>query len=369
MEPPDAEAYEVLQYLEGKKPAQWAGKAEQFLVYLKAVYAYQTQWVAANPGKEFDLEDDEHAQWFNNNNPGIDADVIEAERVNMLVSRGIEEGRREDKEKKEKEEKEQKEKDALIKGIPVMADNVNAKVIDLVSSINPELAKCITGADGKSNITPETITMMDDVDPIARRVIDEITLQEMVPMLVELEKTGIEGSNYRLNPGKNPVHAMIDRYRKEAEADLLQSPVEEQMRGNQQFVTVDKMVTMRQAILKGQGTKAEKEQKLEMLAQDYWCLGIDDLEDIITDEMKRKAKARIDDLDSLGRKKYAKNGLPAPVDAAPPSPAPPPPTTPRTSGKPQPPSLSQGSDQLTQGKPAAGGTKTFGEEAAEVMFK
>jgi hypothetical protein len=99
----------------------------------------------------------------------------------------------------------------------------------------------------------------------------------------------------------------------------------------------------------------------------YWTLTIDDIEGLIVDFHASRARHEIKTADDLAKKKYGGSGgsLPsAAPSAATPTPAPANPE----GGKPRPPTFTGQPDLTTTGKPGGGDQKSFGQQAASVLF-
>lgn len=360
----DADDHKVLVYLAANNP-RFKGKDAEYLAYLKKSYDYQDKWLAENPGKPFEPESEEHQEWYAANPQPVTKKDMDDGRIEMKAAEAAE---RMYEQRIAPEKKAREEEQAWNAGLPVLRRNVDNRIVALVDAADPELAKLLKDANGVANLTDATAALVAEADPIAHEILDEIAKSDLVPMIVELEKTAIPGLGFALNPARNAIHAQIDRYRATAEADLKALPSAEQLRNGRQWVTISKINQMRQAINDGPGSEAEKQQKHADLNSSHWSLTVDDLEELIADDLAAVAKQKIDRRNASAKKKYAPT-QPAPQPEPQPQPQPQPTPAPSALTRSRPPSLSSGADVVTPAKTGSGVAKSFGEQAAEVHFK
>ena len=344
-------------------PGKYGSKPQEFLDFVKKAYAYQDEWLAAHADQEFKWEDTEHAAWWDQNSPEFDRDAMDDARVDM---------RAEEKWQQKMQpilEKEQAEK-AWEKAAPEISNRVVSQVVNMVDMVNPELAKLLRDDKGRPDLRPEAAAKVDAADPIAYEVCDN-EARFLIPLITELEKTGVPGLNHKLD-ARNPVHRTLLQRVRAAEEDIANAPPEDQMFGGKRFATVAEMQRLRNQIESSNDTPERKESRMADLEATRTCLTIEDLVAILTEESAARAKAEIERRDAVARKKYGQNlpTAPKPPEKAgqpPPREEPLPTAPPSVAGRP--PILATGSELTTPGNPAAGGAKSLGEQVTSVLFK
>jgi len=380
MSPEDASDYKVLLYM-AKQDPKLADLPAKFLAFVQKAYAYQDDWSAKNPDDEFKWEDEAHAAWYSRNAPPIDRDAMKDAADDMRVEEKVEKRLAPLREAEEKKQREAEAAQEWEQAKPKVNARVNTLVVTMVDAVNPELGKLLRDANGNPDLRTEAVARVEEADSVAHDILNDSAM-ELVPILAELEKSG-HLRDYRFNardeslpPAVRRAHAAIQRHVEAAERDILSAPAAEQIFNGKQFTTTAEMSRLKSAIINGTGSNDQKRQKLADLDATRTCLTIDDLQDIIVAEFAARAKAQIDRIDGIARKKYAKNGNGAPATAQngerTPQPEPVPQPAPRPQPSPQParpPSISSGSDMLTAPNPAGGTAKTTGEQVAAVLFK
>lgn len=359
----DAEDYRILSYIERSNPAR-AGIAKAFKDYCLAHYAYQTKWIEANAGKEFNPDDEEHTAFYNENAPDIDPKELEEAKVDMRVEQKWEEKTRPEREAK-------RAKEAWERELPAICERIDAKVHAMVCQMSPELGKIVTGTDGKSNINETTLAQLEEVDPIAKKIGDDITNKELAPLLIELERIAIPELKHAFNPAGNALHAQIQGFIDAKDRDMANAPRSVQVRNGAQWIPVREYNQRIRAIDGSNISPQQRDVKRAELDRNYWCLTIDMAQDLIVDHYAKKAQRLIEEQDDLAKRKYVKAEKPPGQAAAQPSAQPgnQPQNGGRTaSGKPSSPSLGGQPEVSTAGAGARSSAKSFGEQAAEVHF-
>ena len=318
------------------------------LRYCQKHYAYQEEWEKNNPGKEFDPDSEEHEPWYEANEPAeITRKLLDDGKIAMAVEEKY-------NAMIKPELDERKAKEAFQRQVPEIARNVNRGILSMVEMAEPSLAALVKDDKGNAEFTTENIAKMEEQNPIAKDILDEIARTMLEPMLFHLERSTVRDEAgkpvYPLQPDKNAVHASIDRFRHKAEQDILNAP-DQQLRGGKQFATVEQM------------------QVNPALAETHWCFTVDDLSDLIVTYYSNLAKQRIEKHVQLAKKQLKISDQPP----QPPQPQPPTTATPATpappAGKPRPPSLSSPSDLVVVPTPGTVAQKTYGQIAAEEHFR
>lgn len=362
----DQEDLRVLKYLAQSNP-DFKGLDEKFRTYALERYAYEEKWLKDNPGKEFDPNDEEHKAWYDQHEPNIDIDALEAARIDMKVEQKVQEAMA------PKQQAEAADR-AFQRELPRIGNQVTTLQHSLVNSINPELAKLITGADGKVALTDQTIAKLEETDPIAFEVMNAVSQNELEPVILELEKTTIPELNFRLNPDANPLHRKIAAFVEAKEADMAKAPAEAQRLDGKQWVSYQEYSDRANAIRKMKVSAAEKQNLFAQLDREVWTLSVDMIEQLWADDCAKRAVKIIEKRDGAAKKKYAA-GAPSggtPKTTTTPQPQPQPQNTPAgpmpAGFKYKSPSLGGQSEAVTTAVPGTTTQKSFGQEAVDVSF-
>lgn len=365
LSPEDKADFEVVQFLERTEPGKYAGRGQPFLDYTKGFYAYQAEWEQRNPGSEFDPDSREHDAWYAKNDPGVDDTDITYGKEKMMEERIYNNRVKPEMDRMKADKRQSDQQEAIRQAQPVIIDNLQGRIVEMVKGVDEALASHITDAKGRPLLTDESIAKIDTADPIAHRVLNDVVKFQLEPMVMALELAAVEGGGYRLNPAANPAHAKISEYIDKAERDMLAAPAEVRIQNGKEFATISQFQRMQQSIRDGAGTETQKQSQLAALDDRYYTLGVDEIEAIVVEECAKTARTRIDFEDGLAKRKYGQS--PASRQPEPPTPTP----TPAANGgnKPNSPSISSAADTVQQRDRNTPAEKKFGEQMASVMFK
>jgi len=361
----DREDYEAIQYLEQQNPDKYAGMADKYLAFVKALYVYIDEWEKANAGKTFDPDASEHEDWYAKNQPVIDPKAIEQAKIDLRVEARV-------KQVVDPKLARIEGKEAWEAALPQVAENIDSAVLRTINLVSPELAKLVTDASGKPVLNDQTIAAMEEADPIAKSILDIVVVRELKPVLLELERMAIPALGVRLNPSGNPLHAHINEYRTKMEKDMKSAPAEVRVQNGKEFLPLADYFRRQNEIQKGSGTFAEKQEKLQSMEDKYWILTVDQIAQMVVHDVGTKAKLLIEETDKLAQRKYGSQRSPTqkPAQPATPTPAPQPAPAPLPAGnKPRPPSIGGQSDLVTTPVNPTGGKKSVGDQAVEVAFR
>jgi hypothetical protein len=301
----------AIQYLERTNPREYHGRGQQFIDYCKARYAYESKWAQDNPDKELDANDEEHQRWYQEHQPDIDLKQLEDAHLDMKVDERFE------KRLKPKEDAEKAEK-AFAREVPKIGAQVSQSIVHMIGAVNPELVKLVTDANGRPVLTEESINKVDEADPIAKEVMDDVVANHLEPMILELEKTQIPELKYRLNPQGNPIHARIASFIENKERDMASAPADVRSQNGKEWVSLSEYARRANSINGSNLPPAEKQRELAQLDADAWTISVDMIEELITDDCAKLALKTIEKRDSTAKKKYTQ-GAPAATAAAQPA--------------------------------------------------
>jgi hypothetical protein len=358
--PADARDLEAVAYLEQKDPQKFAGKADEFRQFYKDNYERITKWQQDNPDKEYNPNNEEHAQWLEEHMPAdVPVEVLDEAIDDVKFEKKFQA-------RVAPELQAQKAEKALQEAAPRINGQVVKSAYKLVEAVAPELAKLAKNGE-QIDFSKPVLDKIEEADPIAREVLDRHAMA-LNPLIVTLEKIAVPGLNYILDPSR-PVDARIMQEMADCEQILVKAPPEVQRRDGKQFITLNELTAKRREAAALPAN--QRQAAMDRLGNDYWTLSIDDVEETLIDRFAKEAKKEIEHLNTLADKKLKKRGVvqPAPVQSTPTPPAPTP--APPASGiaRPRPPSISTQSDVT----PAPGGNgsppKSFGETAAMTHFR
>lgn len=351
----------VLQYLERTNPKKYGGIVAATMKYFKEHYDYAQAWLEANPEKQYDPDEEEHAAWIAEHQPpNISREELDEARVDMRVE---EKFNRDIKPRFDQQEADR----AFQASLPTIGQHVDTAVRQMVRQVDPALADLLKDASGNERLTNETIAKIDEKDPIAKEIMDRIVANELEPMILELEKTMIPELNFKFTPDRNPIHRQIADFVAQKEASMAKAPISVQMVDGKRWVSLDEYSRLVKNIQSGRGDNNYKNQAIADLDRTVWCLDSEMIKGLMVDHCAKKAQAAIAKQDALAQKKYgnARNGgQGATAGAAPHTAA----AAAAPGGKPKPPSSAGQSVSVTTQNPGAPASKSYGEAATDVMF-
>lgn len=360
--PEDARDAEIIAKMEELDPAL-KGKSEAFKRFAHQRYDYETAWRNKHPGAEFNPDDPEHEDFYKRQ-PEIDPDAFETAKIEVLVDRRVSQKIKPIEERDEQDRKQAKTDRAINAHVPKIVENVNALIVESVTAVNPEVAKLLGGMNAL-NLTKEEQEKLEDQDPITARVMGPLVRDEMIPMLIELEKSAAPGSEYELDPRNNHVHANIAKFVAKFETE---ASSKKERRDGKSFLTISQMNARREQIVKQNVSPEIKQHRLSELSDTYWTASVGDIQKTIVEDVSKRAKAAVNELEGMFKKKYK----PEPkATAAKPAAAPASSETqsaPVANGKPRPPSVASQATVVDTSRNGKVGEKSFGETAVEVHF-
>ena len=334
----DAEDLKAAQYLE-QSERRYAGVAKKLLDWLTALYAYETQWSAANENKPFEADDAAHDVWYDANPCPVDRKTLDEAKISMRAEE-IYERKAAPQIRKMNSEQAWREK------APEVYLVANTKIIEMVRAVSPEMAALLCDTDGTPNLSAENAKKAEDYDAVAYEVLN-VSAQRLWNLIVLLEQTVLEGMDVKLSRNR-AIDMGIISAQEEEEQRILQTPAE-QTRNGKQFATI------------AQWSNMSAEQQAS-----HWTLTVDDMEALLVKTFAVQAKKSIEHIDGVAKKKYAK---PNPTVAARPTATPAPTAQPQAQArKHQSPSISSPSDAVPQTVNPPAPAKTYGEQAVAEHF-
>ena len=351
----DKADYEVLMKLAESDPA-YAEKAAEFAEFTRKNYEYQDAWLAAHPGVDFDANAEEHTAWYEANQK-ITPDELKEARDELRITQIAERRMAPTLEKLNKREAEE----AIQASVPVVAGVLTNNVAKLVELVDSSLVAHLKDDKGVLSIGEEARNRVIAADPIAAREIEN-AVAAIRPMIIELEKTAIPALNHRLDPARNQIHAQIDHFRKQAEADIMAKPVSERFVDGKPFMTMEAYQAELSRIAKATPVK-ERDAAISRYADSVSLVTIDDIEAKIVSHHAEEAKKIIADIEAAARRKYQPTapGAQTPAGGIPPNAA-------ANAGKPKSPVIGSQAVPVTTQAAAATQEKNLAQSAVKQMF-
>lgn len=247
----DRYSYKVLQEMAEAEPDKYKSKPHEFLEYAKEFDKYKTRWEQQNPGQAFDMEADEHADFFEKHEPDFnDADFRRAET--RLEYKRIHQ--------KDREEFEERIRKAELKAtIPQVQQQAQAIATE---SANKYLSNVLP----KEGDKPVELVKLKEIDPITHDII--IAHQKHLgDMVTEIHKIAELGSDY-FNPNL-PIHRGIAEFINAQEAQVRALPAEQQINEGKMFATLADFSAMPEKEKARHWTL--EEQDFIMLAENYYA--------------------------------------------------------------------------------------------------
>lgn len=358
----DARDAEIISKMEELDPSL-KGRTDAFKAFARRRYDYETDWRSKHPGAQFNPDDAEHEEFYKGQ-PEIDEALYARAERKIDVEKEVAEVVAPIKEKAEAEERRSKTDQAISAHAPKILENVKNRIVESAAVVNPDVAKMLEKMD-PLNLSKEDQEQLEETDPFTARFLGPLVRDEMIPMLVELEKSVTPGAEYQIDPEKNKVHAQIAKYVSKFETAMSAKP---EKRDGRDFITIADLSSQQDEILKSKATDQVKDRKLKELASRYWTASVDDVQKTIVEDISNRAKKAIDEFDGLARRKYK----PEPKKAAANAPAQP--ATEEGSaasaanGKPRPPSVSSQATVVDTSRAGKQPEKSFGETAVAVHW-
>jgi len=219
----DQLTYEVFKQMEGSNPSKYKGVKEQFVNFVEASKNYQKDWIARNPGETFDPESEEHASFYEQNEPKYSqVDFKKAERrVEMEEVIG-------DVEKKYQSKIDELE-DKLSNRAetqPVAQDKANEAIQDLVKEISPEMAGILS---------EKGLEEAEKSDPL---VFDKVSAaaETLGSMVYEIQQNSDKSGTFSGN-SRNETHKVVAEFLSEREKYVKSLPSESQRWNGKSFAT------------------------------------------------------------------------------------------------------------------------------------
>lgn len=271
-----------------EQDAKFKGIVKQVIDFKKAggiEDQYKAQWLKENPGEIFDPNDDQHTDWYADNDPTNKFEDIDEQLEDAQV-RVIKREAREEAAKALAEENSRRQTEERRQRVTPMAEQTaNDSVMEALEAIDPKLVEVVK-KDGEKGLADE--------DPIALKLVSQAA-QIFSPLITETIKI----SEGLVSPTQsNPVHAKIEEVMVSIENAVLALDPSDRIKvetvGGRQvqkrFATMEDFANM----------PAEKRSR-------YWTVGKDEVVYKLRADQKTIIKQEYDQLTNAMKKRYGQN--------------------------------------------------------------
>jgi hypothetical protein len=305
----DKEELKVLQELGNSPKYKGRDLVKETTEFWRREEEYTLNWKKNNPGKKFNSEDDEHAEFYDANQPDIaDKDITDAHitvRAREIAAKEIDA-----RVKKEvdpiRQELSAAARDTLeIKIKPIIATGVAAAVAAMAVEAVPEFKEILK--DGK--LTPEAVDAMQEQDPAAMQAINREG-RALRARVAEVKRMAHLGEHFEFDAGKRVElkdgevirpHQEIMDAAIALENKIIRGPKEGKIRDGRHFISTSMFHAKMDEAEKNGDRKAQ-----EFLMERFWIIGPDDIEQALVQQSAQKVKGYLEIANARGSKQEKK---------------------------------------------------------------
>lgn len=227
--PAEAKRLAVLERMEKSNPDKYKGRAKAYRDSYTKLLKYSEDWEKANPGKEFNEDDEEHKEFFDKNNVDWDDDDYTEALAELKSDEKVGAARKEIDQKFATIERAEK----LRSEAPKIVQSQTTAALAYFADMDGEFAKVLK-ADG--TLDTELGKKLTEADPIKAQIIvgGASRVEELVAETYKLFTNLVDYD------GKNPNHIAINSFVLSKEEQLMKKPAKEQLDSEgRPFLTAD----------------------------------------------------------------------------------------------------------------------------------
>lgn len=346
----DLEAIQFMEQADQKN----AGLAVKFADFARKTYDYRSKWQKDNPGREFEPNDDDHEEFYAGQPVAFEA--VQAAREQLKEHRIIEKAAA----PLRQEMSELKRSLAEEKETPRIRAVAFDGIRQLIEGASEE-AKGIMIKDGNLDLSKANIERLKTEEPYIHGVLDSAS-RELTPIIEEIERVWNSPVRKPWDPARNPVHAQINRIAGESEALLLDqsTPPEQRVRDGKTFISG--------AEWNNRLAAAKTAEAQSAIRRAYWTFDGHDIRRLAIGRTIGAAKEKIEEFNNALNSRMKRGSAASTHGTAPATPASIPAKPAEQRRTTAAPSISSGSDTLTNAGISGAAPKNFGEQAASVLF-
>lgn len=267
--------YRVFEHISKNDPAR-KSMAEDYIKSLKSYRDYVAEWQAKNSGKKFDAGDDEHKDWFAENDFKFDPDEFVEVLSDLKAADQAEKQIKPLKEKLNLQEQEEQRRAKAASEYPQVAKHMRVSARMMLNQLGEKFKDVHTET---GDINKETIRKLNEENPILFPKVFALAdaTEKFCGELKRIELGHVSMTD------RNPLHMDILNFISSQEAKLLAYPPEDRVnKDGKQFVT------------------GEQWQKLTPKQQESaWTFGMVDVSTLYAAERAEEAQMLIDEAEKL----------------------------------------------------------------------
>lgn len=241
---------EVLRVLEKKNPSKYADLSKKHEGSLKRAIAYADKWEKANPGKEFDENDPEHAEFFEENDVDWSEADFRAAEIELAADKMVTERMKPVSEEMEEFKREKR----LAAAEPDIKRQRDSAASEFWKEMGGDFAGFLK-EDG--TVDPEVAKKLSESDPIGRDYAIHYAQNLVEPVAAEIHKLAEGLVKY---DSKNRMHSDINDFAVRQENALMELESEKRVdEKGRKFVTSAEFVKLSPAEQKTHWTLTGKQ--------------------------------------------------------------------------------------------------------------
>lgn len=308
----DNETLDAIRHLEASK-ALAAGTADRTIEFWKKEAAYMDAWNKANPGKEFNPNDEENQAWYSKHEPVVNEKALAKAKRDLLQMETARIAKEEARKEFQPEIEKMKFERNLEKRLPEIDQAADQAVIDLVIAASPELGKLLE-KNGKKVLDSETQEKIEAEDSVAYQIISEES-EELRVLSTQLDLLTSFPQHYQFNPNmkvqldsgrKIYPHRELVEYIATLETNIAKLPKDESERDGKAFIPQPAMIDRETAIQNSKTMSPEqKKAAFRDLHARTWTVTPDDIRRGLIADIGEKAASRIAKSNAAHEKRIA----------------------------------------------------------------
>lgn len=271
----------------GRKDPKQADLADRTIKFWQEEEAYKNKWQKANPDKKFNIDDEEHAEWYEKHEPQFDE--REYKRAEKALDKERQDNRLREHELRLKADIEESQRMQSEEGqLKAISDSAIGALIGLV---DPELEAVVKVGD-KVVVSEETWAKIAESSPTTARVLRR-EADFLGRKILELERLDRYPGVYHPNE-KNPLHVAIIQLALRKEDEILKLPPEKQKFNGRDFIDQARFDQKINKIREDRTLSVkEKQQKMQAVGARYWTLSSAHVKQFLIGEARARATKKI----------------------------------------------------------------------------
>lgn len=305
-DPKEQRLLDACEFLEKEDP-KYKGLKDSMVAFWAKEQEYISNWEKENPGKTFNADDEDHRQFYSDNEPQVDPDDLENAKIEVRANKIVDLKLKGQNKTLGEENRKNRIQQALQTAQPKITGEVFGAISSLIEQSHPELAKLLKKDEktGATYLDNESSEKMDEVDPVGKEILMEVA-EPLSVVVREIEVMRTLGDDYRANPNNGVrmrrtegwifPHAEVLQLLNRVETALkeaTEADPESTMRDGKRFTTLQELNTAKGNIENSKATAARKKELIERLDAKYYTIDYDDAIAAAVAEFSDKAKRKL----------------------------------------------------------------------------